>query len=274
MRVAALQMVSQHILEDNLAAAGRLLVEAAGQGAQLAVLPENFAYFGQGNLHRQGRAESLGQGVILPFLAEQARRHGLWIAGGTIPLAFGVNGQEADDGKAFASCCIINPLGELVARYDKIHLFDAGVNDAIGVYRESSQLTSGSLPGVVDTPWAKLGLSVCYDLRFPEYYRLLSAAGAQILLVPSAFVYTTGQAHWEVLLRARAIENQCFVIAANQGGLHSGNRRTWGQSMVINPWGDVIAQAREGEAVVVADLDLAGQVQLRERMPVLGHRRF
>ncbi len=274
MRVAAVQMVSGQTLANNLITAARLIAEAASGGAQLVVLPENFALFGQGNLAPLAQLESAGDGQLLPFLAEQASLHRIWLGGGTIPLALGVDGRAAEANKAFASCCLFGPKGELVGRYDKIHLFDAGVNDAVGAYRESAQFTPGTLPCCVVTPWARLGLSVCYDLRFPEYFRQLSALGAQVLLVPSAFVYTTGKAHWEVLLRARAIENQCYVIAANQGGQHSDNRHTWGQSMIINPWGEIIAQQAEGEGVVVADLNFAEQLALRNKMPVLTHRRF
>lgn len=274
MRVAAVQMVSGPSVAENLAAAAELMAQAAQKGAQLVVLPENFAVFGQGGQVLQGLQESAGEGPLLPFLAQQAALLGVWLVGGTLPLAHSAHGQAAPQNKAYAACCVFNPKGQLAARYDKIHLFDAGVSDAVGRYQESAEYAPGHAPVVCATPWAKLGLGVCYDLRFPEYFRLLSQAGAQVLVVPAAFVYTTGQAHWEVLLRARAIENQCFVVAANQGGQHQGQRRTWGQSLIVNPWGDIIAQQACGEGVVMADLPLEEQTALRAKMPVLSHRRF
>jgi deaminated glutathione amidase len=269
MRVAAVQMVSESQWDRNLVAAERLIAEAVLQGAQWVLLPENFALFGQpgASLNDPQRAE------LCEFLCAQARRWSIWLAGGTLPLITSEHGP-AEANKTFASCCVLNPEGETVARYDKIHLFDAGVQDAVGAYRESAQFSPGKTPGLVNSPWGKVGLSVCYDLRFPEYFRLLSQQGAQVFMVPSAFVYTTGQAHWEILLRARAIENQCFVVAANQGGSHAGNRRTWGHSMIVGPWGDVLGVLPSGEGVVVADLDFTHLAQVRERMPVLSHRRF
>ncbi|MFO1368846.1 MAG: carbon-nitrogen hydrolase family protein [Marinagarivorans sp.] len=272
--VAAVQMVSEPNLANNLNKAAELLAEASALGAECAVLPENFALFGQAGSAAQGLRESQGQGEILAFLAEQAKRLNLWLIGGTIPLACNQQGLWAQEHKSFASCCVFSPQGEQVSRYDKMHLFDAGVQDAVGSYRESAQFEPGSAAGWFEGPGGKWGLAVCYDLRFPEYFRLLSQAGCHFLAVPSAFVYTTGQAHWEVLLRARAIENQCFVVAANQGGHHCSRRRTWGHSMIVNPWGDVVAVLPEGEGVVTARLELGELQTLRERMPVLSHRRI
>jgi deaminated glutathione amidase len=272
--VAAVQMVSEQNLSNNLKKAAELLGQARLLGANCAVLPENFALFGQKGAADQGRLESRGAGEVLPFLAEQARINNLWLVGGTIPLGCNEQGQWAQNGKSFASCCVFSPQGAMISRYDKIHLFDAGVQDAVGCYRESAQFDPGSTPGMFDGPGGKWGLGVCYDLRFPEYFRLLSQAGCDLMALPSAFVYTTGQVHWEVLLRARAIENQSFVVAANQGGHNGCNRRTWGHSMIINPWGDVLAVLPEGEGVVTARLQLAELQILRARMPVLEHRRF
>lgn len=272
--VAAVQMVSEPNLANNLNKAAELLAEASALGAECAVLPENFALFGQAGSAAQGLRESQGQGEILAFLAEQAKRLNLWLIGGTIPLACNQQGLWAQEHKSFASCCVFSPQGEQVSRYDKMHLFDAGVQDAVGSYRESAQFEPGNAAGWFEGPGGKWGLAVCYDLRFPEYFRLLSQAGCHFLAVPSAFVYTTGQAHWEVLLRARAIENQCFVVAANQGGHHCSRRRTWGHSMIVNPWGDVVAVLPEGEGVVTARLELGELQTLRERMPVLSHRRI
>jgi deaminated glutathione amidase len=273
-RVAAVQMVSEKNLANNLKKAAVLLAQAQAQGAECAVLPENFALFGQAGSAAQGVFESNGQGEILPFLAEQARKLKIWLVAGTIPLGCNDQGRWAQTNKSFASCCVFSPTGTMVSRYDKIHLFDAGVQDAVGSYRESAQFDPGTHPGMFEGPGGTWGLAVCYDLRFPEYFRLLSQAGCNLFAIPSAFVYTTGQVHWEVLLRARAIENQSFIIAANQGGQHGGNRRTWGHSMIINPWGDVLAVLPEGEGVVICTLDMSELQTLRTRMPVLSHRKF
>lgn len=275
MRVAAIQMISGKDTEANLQVAERLLNQAAAEGAQLAVLPENFACYGRGNLRAEGERESQGEGEILPFLQNQARSLSLWLVGGTIPLVHSAQPEvvEADGQRIYAASCVFNPDGNLVARYDKVHLFDVDVADGVGSYRESDTICPGKQPQTADTPWGKLGLSVCYDLRFPEHYRSLLDAGAEILCVPSAFTYTTGQAHWEVLLRARAIETQCFVVAANQGGWHDTKRRSYGHSCIIHPWGQVLAQRSEGEGVVVADLNMEELRQCRARMPIQKHRR-
>lgn len=275
MRVAAIQMISGKHTEANLAAAERLLGEAAEAGAQLVVLPENFACYGRGNLREEGERESRGEGTVLPFLQAQARSLGLWLVGGTIPLvkAHQAGEPDADGERIYAASCVIDASGALVARYDKVHLFDVDVADGVGAYRESDTICPGRRPVTADTPWGRLGLSVCYDLRFPEHYRSLLDAGAEILCVPSAFTYTTGEAHWEVLLRARAIETQCFLIAANQGGWHNAKRRSYGHSCIVHPWGQVLASQAEGEAVVLADLNMDELQQCRERMPIQRHRR-
>lgn len=276
MKIAAIQMVSGADIARNLEAARRLLHEAAAAGAEMAVLPENFALYGRGNLRAEGELETRGEGPLLLFLRDQARSLGIWLVGGTIPLVGGVNADSpaADANRIFAASCVFNANGECVARYDKIHLFDVEVGDAVGAYRESAYICPGTQPRIVDTPWGKLGLSVCYDLRFPEHYRRLRDAGADILVVPSAFTYTTGSAHWDVLLRARAIETQCYLVAANQGGWHDSERRTYGGSAIIHPWGNIMAQQVEGEAVVLADINLADVQACRERMPIQQHRRL
>jgi deaminated glutathione amidase len=237
-------------------------------------LPENFAIFGRKDLITCAEAQD-APGPIMRFLAERARHYGLWLVAGSLPYATGRDGCAAPAQRVFPGCGVWSPEGLCVARYDKCHLFDVDVVDAVGRYRESDQFAAGDEPVLVATPWGPLGLSICYDLRFPEYYRTLVAQGALMVAVPSAFTYSTGEAHWEVLLRARAIENQCFVLAANQGGDHGNHRRTWGHSCVIDPWGRVLACRTEpGPGLVLADLDFSAQAELRRKMPVLQHQRF
>ncbi len=273
--VAVVQMISSPSLESNLITAQKFIRQAASRGANLVVLPENFALFGnsEGRLH--GCAEELAGAPIRGFLSRCAREFGVWLIGGTIPRVRSIDGlTEAIDPKVFAACHVYNPCGEEVARYDKVHLFDAAVDDAIGSYRESDAMAPGSKVGMVDTDWGALGLSVCYDLRFPEYFRLQQQKGMRFLAVPSAFTYNTGLAHWEVLLRARAIENQCFVFAANQGGWHNRERRTYGHSCIIDPWGTVLCVLPEGEGVALAEINLQVLFDLQQKMPVLNHRKL
>ncbi|HEY6132040.1 MAG TPA: carbon-nitrogen hydrolase family protein, partial [Halioglobus sp.] len=273
LRVAAAQMCSGPDIPANLAQADTLIAQARRDGAGLVVLPENFAVFGRKDLASCAEMSDT-PGPILGFLAERSRHYGLWLVAGTLPYATGTDGRLAPN-RVFPGCGVWTPEGVCTARYDKCHLFDVDVADGMGRYRESDQFAAGSGPVVVNTPWGALGLSICYDLRFPEYYRLLGERGALMLAVPSAFTYNTGEAHWEVLLRARAIENQCFVLAANQGGDHANNRRTWGHSCVIDPWGKLLAGRTEpGPGLAIADLDFSAQAELRSKMPVLGHRRF
>jgi predicted amidohydrolase len=271
MRIAAVQMISGANINDNLQAADRLLRQAASEGAELAVLPENFACYGRGDLRNEGERESRDQGPILPFLRERARELNLWLVGGTLPLIHPAAGSGMADGRrVYAACCVFDAHGQCVGRYDKSHLFDAEVSDGVGTYKESTYLCPGTGPQVVESPWGRLGLSVCYDLRFPEHYRELRAAGADILLVPSAFTYATGKAHWDILLRARAIENQCFVVAANQGGRHDDRRHSYGGSVIVHPWGQILAQKGQGEFLVVAELDMDEVRECRRRMPMGG----
>jgi nitrilase len=239
MKIAALQMVSTPSVERNLASATRLIAEAAAAGAAWVSLPEYFCLMGHSDRDKLSIAEVPGSGPIQQMLADAARRHSVWVIGGTLPL----RGDDAE--RVFNSCCVYGPDGSLAARYDKLHLFcfDNGRER----YDEGRVLRAGSEPVAFSAPPGEIGgplrvgLSICYDLRFPELYRLLMAQPGQppcdLLAVPSAFTHTTGQAHWELLLRARAVENQCYVIAAAQGGLHENGRRTWGHSMVIDPWG-------------------------------------
>lgn len=266
MKVAALQMVSGVSVQTNLDSAHALLAEASQAGAELAVLPEYFCLMGQRDSDKLGVRESPAAGAIQSFLANAARELGLWIVGGTLPLA------ASDEAHVRNTSLVFSPAGERVARYDKIHLFK--FDNGRERYDESRVIEAGAQPVGFDLrdraghTW-RIGMSVCYDLRFPELYRALNA---DVLLVPSAFTYVTGQAHWELLLRARAVENLAYVIAPAQGGVHENRRRTWGHSMVVDPWGAVLAQRDEGPGVVLADLDPAHLAQLRVQLPALEHR--
>ncbi|MGH8441590.1 MAG: carbon-nitrogen hydrolase family protein [Nevskiaceae bacterium] len=267
-RVAAVQMCSGADVGANLRATGALLERARLHGAVLAVLPENFAFMGADEHDKLSVAEPAGRGPIQDFLADAARRLELWIVAGTIPLA------TAGGERVAAACLVYEPSGASVARYDKIHLFDVEVPEG-GSYRESASIAAGApAPVAVSTPCGRIGLSVCYDLRFPELFRQLVAQGAEVLAVPSAFTERTGEAHWEPLLRARAIENQCYVVAPGQHGAHPNGRRTWGHSLIVDPWGRVLAQQPAGEGVIVAPLPREPLLALRRTFPVLTHRRL
>ena len=267
-QVAAIQMISGADVQANLDAAARLIAAAAQQGARLVLLPECFAAFGNRTLAEIAAAEYAGTGPIRPFLAEQARRHGIWLVAGSIPL------PAEPGGKAMACCLVLDEQGNEVARYDKLHLFDVEVADSQRSYRESKDYAYGDRFVCIDTPVGRLGLSICYDVRFAELYAALRRAGAELIVVPSAFTAVTGAAHWEVLLRARAIETQCYVLAANQGGTHANGRETFGHSCLIDPWGDITACLPQGEGVVTGEIDLQYLNTIRGRMPVAGHRRF
>ena len=270
MSIAVIQMVSQSDIPANLARAKHLLEQAATGGARLAVLPENFAAMGRRDVADIGRAEAAGEGPILPWLKQTARALKLWIVAGTLPL------PPVDQPLARAHACslLIDDQGEIVARYDKLHLFDVDVTDNRGRYRESDDYAHGSGVVVADTPVGRVGLTVCYDLRFPELYSELRAAGAELITAPSAFTAVTGAAHWDVLIRARAIETQCYLLAAAQGGTHPGPRETWGHAAIVDPWGRVLAQQEQGEAVLLAERNSSEQASIRARMPVSSHRRF
>ena len=275
MNVAALQMVSGTDLAANLVRARALLETAARDGAELAVLPEYFCLLARHDTDKLAFQELPGQGPIQDFLATAARELGLWIVGGTLPMAAAAGTVEPGDLRAYNSSLAYDPQGACVARYDKMHLFcfDNGREryDEARTLRHGTQPVSFELPSRDGHRW-RIGLSICYDLRFPELYRAHARAGADLLLVPSAFTHTTGQAHWEVLLRARAIENLAYVAAAAQGGRHENGRHTWGQAMLIDPWGRVLAEQAEGEAVVLAELDIARLQQYRRQLPALEHR--
>jgi deaminated glutathione amidase len=266
MKIAALQTVATPDVDRNLATAERLLAAAAAQGVRLAALPEYFCLMGRRDEDKLAIAEADGAGPIQDFLAAQARRLGLWIIGGTLPI------RADTPGRVRNACCAWNPAGERVARYDKIHLF--AFDNGRERYDEARVLEAGDTPVAFEAEGWRVGLSVCYDLRFPELYRALMRPPCDLLVVPAAFTHTTGQAHWDLLLRARAVENQCFVMAPAQGGLHENGRRTWGRSQLIDPWGEVLARHDEGEAVVAAEADPARRDAVRLQLPALAHRRL
>lgn len=265
-RIAALQMVSGPELAANLAVAGRLLAEAAAAGAELVVLPEYFCLIGQRDTDKLAAAEVPGDGPVQRFLSAHAKRLGLWIVGGTLPM------RSDDPVHAFNCNTVWAPDGTLAARYDKMHLFSFEQGEEH--YDEGRVLRPGSTPVALQAGPLRVGLSVCYDLRFPELYRALMHPPCDLLCVPAAFTVPTGRAHWELLLRARAVENQCYLIAAAQGGLHPTGRRTWGHSMIVDPWGEVLAVQAEGEGVVLAEVDPARLDDIRTRLPALRHRRL
>jgi predicted amidohydrolase len=264
--VAAIQMTSGPDVAANLEQARPLLEEAASKGARLAVLPENFAFMGLRDADKRAIAETEGSGPIQEFLAHTARRLQLWVVAGTIPL------RSGEDGRVAAACVVYDAAGNRVARYDKIHLFDVDIPGRAERYRESAHVAPGRDTVVIDTPAGRLGLSVCYDVRFPELFRRLSAAGAQILTVPSAFTSPTGRAHWEPLMCARAIENLCYLIAPAQSGFHPSGRETYGDSLIVDYWGRVLQRLPRGRGCIVAQLDLERQAEVRRNFPALEHR--
>jgi nitrilase len=269
MKVAVIQMVSTGQVADNLQQARGLLQQAADQGAELAVLPEYFCLIGQHDADKLAIQEPFGSGPIQQFLATAAEELGLWLVGGTLPLT------GAGDNKVFNTSLAFNPQGQCVARYDKIHLFR--FDNGREAYDESRVLDRGHAPTRFALPskdghtW-QIGMSVCYDLRFAELYRSYAAEGVDLLLVPAAFTHTTGRAHWQVLLQARAIENLAYVVAAAQGGVHPNGRQTWGQSILINPWGQVLAEQAQGQGVVISELDVVAMQHWRSQLPALQHR--
>jgi predicted amidohydrolase len=266
-KLAAVQMASGPQVAANLHEAGRLIEKAARAGARLVVLPENFAIMALRDAERLAVAERDGSGPIQEFLAQQARTHGLWLVGGTIPL------QTREAKRVRAACLVFNDRGERAARYDKIHLFDVKLDNG-EEYNESAAIEPGDEPVVVETPFGRLGLAVCYDLRFPELFRQLLDRGAHLFAVPSAFTVHTGRAHWEVLVRARAVENLAYIVASNQGGYHLDGRETYGDSMIVNPWGEVLDRLNRGSGVVLAEFDRHFFDQTRQRFPSIQHRRL
>ncbi|MHB1949251.1 MAG: carbon-nitrogen hydrolase family protein [Gammaproteobacteria bacterium] len=267
-RIACIQMTSTEDVSRNLLSAQELIRNAVDQGAKLLVLPENFALMGLDQTDKVKHREEFNNGPIQEFLRKQAQTHDVWIVGGTIPIAV-----PEETNRVFASSLVYNSQGECVARYDKIHLFDVQLRATNETYLESRTVMPGDRIVVVDTPFGKLGLAVCYDVRFPEMFRLMLKQNVELIALPSAFTYTTGAAHWEVLARARAIENLSFVLAACQTGAHTNTRKTYGHSMIVNPWGEVQVCLPEGEGVVVSEINLEFLQRIRQDFPALDHRK-
>ncbi len=263
-QVAAIQMVSTPDPAANRRTAERLVLDAAAAGAKLVLLPEYWAILGHRETDKVDHAESPGDGPLQAFMAELAARTGVWLLGGTIPL------RSREPGKVLNSLLAYAPDGSQAARYDKIHLF--GFNRGTESFDESRTILPGSEIGLLETPFARIGLSICYDLRFPELYRAMGHS--DLIVVPAAFTYTTGRAHWEILLRARAIENQCFVLAAAQGGHHPNGRQTWGHSMLVDPWGEIRNELAEGEGVISGEVDRDWMDSVRRSLPALRHRKL
>ena len=266
--IAAIQMTSGHVVEDNLAAAAKLLREAKERGADIACLPENFSFIGLRDADKLGVAEADGDGPVQRFLSATARELKLWILGGSTVI----KGDDAQ--RVTNTSLLIDADGRRVARYDKIHLFDVAIPGRNEQYLESRHVAPGDAIVLADTPVGRLGMSVCYDMRFPELYRELVARGAQWLSAPSAFTVPTGRAHWETLLRARAIENLCYVVAPAQSGTHTSGRETYGDTLIVDYWGQVLTRLHKGEGVITAEFDLAKQAEARARFPALTHRRL
>ena len=267
-KVAAIQMASGPNVNANLIETQRLISLAADAGAELVVLPENFALMGMKETDKIGIQETEGKGAIQSFLSEQAAKNRLWLVGGTVPL------QSSVPDKVRAACLLYDDKGKMVARYDKCHLFDVNIIDSNERYEESQTIEAGDEVVVVDTPFGKLGLAVCYDLRFPELFRAMANQGVELIALPSAFTAITGKAHWEALVRARAIENLSYVIAAGQGGYHVNGRESHGDSMIVDPWGNILDRLASGSGFVCAEIDIGHLYKIRRKFPALQHRKF
>ena len=270
MKTAAVQMISSPDWAENRDTAARLVAQAAAAGAQLVALPEYFCLMGRRDTDKLALAEGAGSGPIQTFIAEIARRHGIWLVGGTLPIQAG--GASTESSRVLNRCVVYGPDGSAAGHYDKVHLF--AFDNGRESYDEGRTLRAGTQPVAVQAGPLRVGLSICYDLRFPELYRALMTPPCDLIVVPSAFTHTTGQAHWEVLLRARAIENQCYVLAPAQGGLHVNGRRTWGHSMLVDPWGIVVDMLEEGEGFVIGDVATQRLAEVRSQLPALAHRRL
>jgi nitrilase len=267
-KVAAIQLASGSNVSANLLETERLTEAAAEQGAQLVVLPENFAFMGRRCSDTNALREEPGDGPLQAFLSQLARRLGIWIVGGTVPL------EAEHAAKWRAACTVYDERGRQVARYDKQHLFDVNLIESNEQFVESENIEPGERVVVIDSPVGRLGISVCYDLRFPELYRGMIDRGVEVIALPAAFTAITGRAHWETLVRARAIENLCYVIAAAQGGFHVASRETFGHSMIVDPWGTRLALRERGNGCVLAEIDRGFQNTTRRNFPCLDHRRL
>ncbi|MEW8013924.1 MAG: carbon-nitrogen hydrolase family protein [Candidatus Sedimenticola endophacoides] len=267
-KIAVVQMATGPNVSANLLEAERLVAEAAEGGAGLVVLPENFAFMGKHERELCALRETPGAGPLQEYLSQLAKRFGIWLVGGTIPL------EAWDNSKVRAACLVFNDRGEQVGRYDKIHLFDVNLVEANEHYTESTAIEPGKETLVIDSPFGRLGIAICYDLRFPELFRAMLDKGMEVICMPAAFTAITGKAHWETLVRARAIENLCYVAAASQGGFHISGRETHGHSMIVDPWGTVLAQVSRGADTACATLDLDYLHSTRRNFPTLNHRRL
>jgi deaminated glutathione amidase len=263
-KVAAVQMISAPTIPENLVVARRLITQAVEKGAELVLLPEYWAALEATDGDKLANAEEAGSGPVQDFMSGIAKEFGIWLIGGTLSL------KSKVEGKVLNAMMVYNPQGENVARYDKVHLFSYSKGNES--YDESRAITPGSEVVTFEAPFGRVGLSVCYDLRFPELYRAMGTCA--LIVMPAAFVFTTGKAHWEILLRARAIENQCYLLASGQGGRHPTGRKTYGYSMLINPWGEIVDVLPEGEGVVIGDIDIENMMEIRERLPALKHRKL
>ena len=266
--VAAIQMVTGVDYSENLAIARKLVQQAASSGAEIVLLPEYFAFMGDKETDKLSLVEQHGEGTTQSFLANLARQNRIWLVGGTHCIA----SPSAE--RPYGRCYVYSPLGECITWYDKIHLFDVSVADNKRDYCESRYCSPGEKVVAFDSPWGKIGLAVCYDLRFPELFRELALQDVKLVMLPAAFTAKTGQAHWDVLIKARAIENQVFFVAAGQGGIHQNGRETWGHSCIVSPWGELLNSQASGTGVVFAKLDLKALKELRQTFPVLSHRKL
>jgi deaminated glutathione amidase len=271
MKAAAVQMTSTRDVQANLREAGQLVGEAARQGAQLVVLPENFSFLGATDAERQAAVESFGDGPAQRFLAETAETLGVWIVGGTIPI----RDEESGGDRASSRSLLVGPDGRVAAHYDKIHLFDVDIpaGGRPERYSESATTLAGTRVVAASTPGARIGMTVCYDIRFPALFHRFSVLGTDVVVVPAAFTVPTGEVHWRPLLQARAIESLVYVVAAGQWGEHAGGRKTYGHSLILGPWGELLAELPAGPGVVCADLDMIRLTELRQRFPTVLHRR-
>lgn len=272
-KVAAIQMASGTNVSANLNEVSKQISLAVDSGAKLVVLPETFSIMGMQDADQLKVAEDEGVGPIQEFISEQAKKNKIWIIAGTIPLKLNSNNAEYEN-KVYSACLVYNEKGEIVSRYDKVHLFDVHIDQTNETYFESETIEAGNKAIVVETPFGKVGLAICFDLRFPELFRKLVLLGAEIIVIPAAFTASTGKAHWEVLLRARAIENLSYVIASAQGGYHVSGRETYGNSMIIDPWGTILDRMDQGAGYVVADIDIDNLNTIRKSFPVLKNRKI